>query len=55
MGLYELDKRIKALIFALDYVPGEDENHSHSIIIKILYEYETAYNKLLLEEKARAK
>lgn len=32
------DRRIAALEFAIDYVPGMDGNHSHSILLEMLAE-----------------
>jgi hypothetical protein len=34
----EIDRQIKALEFALDYVPGGDDNHSHSVLQDMLHD-----------------
>lgn len=34
----EIDRQIKALEFALDYVPGGDDNHSHSVLLEMLHD-----------------
>lgn len=38
MAVTNRDRRIAALEFAIDYVPGMDGNHSHSILLEMLAE-----------------
>ena len=35
------ERRIAALEFAIQYVPGCDENHSHSVLLDMLEELKT--------------
>lgn len=34
----DINRQIKAIEFALDYVPGTDDNHSHSVLQDMLEE-----------------
>ena len=36
--MFDISRRITALEFALDYTPGQDDNHSHSILLEMLDE-----------------
>ena len=35
----DISKRIASLEFALDYTPGTDDNHSHSVLLEMLDEF----------------
>ena len=36
--MFDISRRITALEFALDYTPGQDDNHSHSVLLEMLDE-----------------
>ena len=36
--MFDISRRITAMEFALDYTPGQDDNHSHSVLLEMLDE-----------------
>lgn len=36
--MYSNERKIKAIEFALQYTPGEDDNHSHSVLLELIEE-----------------
>ncbi len=36
--MFDISRRIAALEFAIDYTPGTDDNHSHSVLLEMLDE-----------------
>ncbi len=36
--MFDISRRITALEFALDYTPGQDDTHSHSVLLEMLDE-----------------
>lgn len=39
--MFDISRRITALELALDYTPGQDDNHSHSVLLEMLDELRT--------------
>ena len=44
------DRQITALEFAIQYVPGSDENHSHSVLLDMLAELRSRKEERRLTE-----
>ena len=39
--MFDITRRIAALEFAIDYTPGADDNHNHSVLLEMLDELRT--------------
>lgn len=48
--MIKADWKIAALEFAIQYVPGSDENHSHSVLLDMLAELRSRENERRLAE-----
>jgi hypothetical protein len=49
-GMTKADRQITALEFAIQYVPGSDENHSHSVLLDMLAELRSRKEERRLTE-----
>lgn len=48
--MFSTERRIKALELAIEYIPGEDDNHSLSVLLEMFDELREEANKVEAED-----